>query len=114
MLTFVSLRLGTPQQITKCISGNAHVSTLPRMLFFASWTDRVYYVRDNGIGISKEYHEMIFGIFKRLHGRNEFGGGTGAGLAIVKKIVERHKGKIWLHSLPGQETTFYFTLDEGE
>ncbi len=74
----------------------------------------VYYVRDNGIGIPKEYHEMIFRIFKRLHGRNQFGGGTGAGLAIVKKIVERHKGKIWLHSLPGQETTFYFTLDEGE
>ena len=74
----------------------------------------VYYVRDNGIGIQHQYHEDIFKIFKRLHGRKEYGGGTGAGLTIVKKIVERHNGSIWLRSIPKQGTTFYFTLDEEE
>lgn len=49
-------------------------------------------------------------MFKRLHGRDQFGGGSGAGLAIVKKIIERHKGKIWIESVYGQGTTFYFTV----
>ena len=69
-----------------------------------------YYVRDNGIGIKPEYHEVIFRIFKRLHGRDRFGGGTGTGLTIVKRIIERHDGRIWLESAVGQGTTFYFTL----
>ncbi|MDY7226113.1 ATP-binding protein [Hyalangium rubrum] len=69
-----------------------------------------YYVRDNGIGIKPEYHEAIFRIFKRLHGRDRYGGGTGTGLTIVKRIIERHNGHIWLESTPGQGTTFYFTL----
>jgi signal transduction histidine kinase len=74
----------------------------------------VFYVRDNGIGIPEKHHDAVFRIFKRLHGRDKFGGGTGAGLTIVKKIVERHHGKIWLESSPDQGTTFYFTLKEGE
>ena len=74
----------------------------------------VFYVRDNGIGIPEKHHDAVFRIFKRLHGRDKFGGGTGAGLTIVKKIVERHHGKIWLESSPDQGTTFYFTLQEGE
>jgi light-regulated signal transduction histidine kinase (bacteriophytochrome) len=55
---------------------------------------------------------VVFRIFKRLHGPKQFGGGTGAGLTIVKKIVERHGGKIWLDSTLGEGTTFYFTLAE--
>ncbi|WP_126628139.1 ATP-binding protein [Dictyobacter alpinus] len=73
----------------------------------------VFYVRDNGIGIRDRYFDLIFQIFKRLHGRDKFDGGAGAGLTIVKRIVERHGGKIWLESTYGEGTTFYFTLQEG-
>jgi PAS domain S-box-containing protein len=73
-------------------------------------SNHIFYVRDNGIGIDKKYFASIFTIFKRLHGRDKFGGGTGAGLTIVKKIIERHGGKIWLESIPAEGTTFYFTL----
>jgi two-component system, chemotaxis family, sensor kinase Cph1 len=70
----------------------------------------VIYVRDNGIGIRPQFKETVFRMFKRLHARESYGGGTGAGLALVKKIVERHGGRIWLESEPGEGTTFYFTL----
>ena len=72
----------------------------------------VFYVRDNGIGIREKYFASVFRIFKRLHSRDKFGGGTGAGLTIVKKIVERHGGLIWIESTPSEGTTFYFTLQE--
>jgi light-regulated signal transduction histidine kinase (bacteriophytochrome) len=70
----------------------------------------VYYVRDNGIGIPERHQGSIFRIFKRLHGRSKFGGGIGAGLTIVKRVVEAHQGAIWLESEPGAGSTFYFTL----
>jgi len=70
----------------------------------------VFYVRDNGIGIPERHYETIFGIFRRLHDREEFGGGVGAGLTIVKKIVERHNGRIWVESRVGVGTTVYFNL----
>ncbi|MEN8131122.1 MAG: ATP-binding protein [Pseudomonadota bacterium] len=72
----------------------------------------VFHVRDNGIGIKQKHQESIFRIFKRLHGRDKFGGGTGAGLTIVKKIVERHGGCITSESFVGEGTTFYFTLGD--
>ncbi len=67
-------------------------------------------VRDNGIGIPSQYFEDIFKMFKRLHSRQEFGGGTGAGLTIVKKIVEEHSGKIWVESREGEGSVFYFLI----
>jgi PAS domain S-box-containing protein len=72
----------------------------------------ILFVRDNGIGIRDKHIDSIFKIFKRLHGRDQFGGGSGAGLTIVKKIIERHGGRIWVESKFGEGTTFYFHLGE--
>jgi len=68
-----------------------------------------FYVKDNGIGIEEEYFDKIFEIFQRL-GKKEDAEGTGAGLTIVKKIIQLHKGKIWLESKIGEGCTFYFTI----
>lgn len=74
---------------------------------------QVFYVRDNGIGIEEEFYEEIFRIFKRLNEEDDNKKGTGVGLTFVRKIVDRHGGRIWLESEPGKGTTFYFTLREG-
>jgi light-regulated signal transduction histidine kinase (bacteriophytochrome) len=70
-------------------------------------------VKDDGIGIDSQYFERIFGMFQRFHKREEFSG-TGIGLAICKKIVERHGGNISVESKLGQGTIFHFTLAGGE
>lgn len=68
-------------------------------------------VKDNGIGIPAEYHDRIFKLFEQLHPREEYGG-TGAGLAIVKKIIKEHRGDIWVESEEGVGTTFIFTIEK--
>jgi signal transduction histidine kinase len=70
----------------------------------------VFYVSDQGIGIEPRHHAQVFRLFKRLHGRDEYGGGAGAGLTIVQKLVQRHGGCVWLESVPGAGSSFYFTL----
>jgi signal transduction histidine kinase len=78
----------------------------------AAGTDQFAVIRvsDNGIGIDPAHNERVFQMFRRLHGRDEFGGGTGVGLTTVKRIIELHRGRIWFESAPGQGTIFRFTL----
>ena len=74
---------------------------------------QVFFVKDNGIGIEPEFHDDIFRLFKRLNEEDDARKGTGVGLTFVRKIIERHGGRIWLESTPHEGSTFYFTLTQG-
>ena len=69
----------------------------------------IFYIKDNGIGIASEHYDRIFGLFNKLDPNSE---GTGIGLALVKKIIEVHDGRIWVESEVGRGSMFYFTLPQ--
>jgi len=113
-LPSVSIYAFQLEQVFQNIIGNAirYRSAAPPRIHVSAERDGdawKFSVRDNGIGIESEYKEQIFGLFKRLHAASEYPG-TGMGLAICQRVVERSGGRIWVESEPGRGSTFYFVL----
>ena len=108
--------------ITNAINHNDKTQPMVEIGFLENMETRqgpeknVFYVRDNGMGIEPQYQHMIFAMFKKAPTPQTkdvpAAPGTGVGLAFTKKIIERHKGRIWLESEPGKGTTFYFTINQ--
>ena len=110
----VPMRAFQLEQVFQNLIGNAiryRSSAPPRIQIAAALQGKewVFSVKDNGIGIAHEFHQQIFGVFKRLHSRSEYPG-TGMGLAICQRVVERVGGKIWVESELGKGSTFFFTI----
>jgi len=106
-------RVRTREVFTNLVTNAIKYNDKPRRIVEIGMKDgpiRQYFVRDNGIGISDQSKQQIFEIFRRIHGQDEFGGGVGAGLTIARKTVERHGGRLWVESVVGEGSTFYFTL----
>jgi signal transduction histidine kinase len=121
----LELQLGAlpPARGDRVLLGQVWTNLLSNAIKFSSKTERprivvsavtdekehIYYVRDNGAGFDPKYKSKLFGVFQRLHDAAEFPG-TGVGLALVQRIVNRHGGRVWAESRPGEGATFYFTL----
>jgi light-regulated signal transduction histidine kinase (bacteriophytochrome) len=118
MPTVFGDRVLIEEVFTNLISNAFKYNNQPEKWAEISWTESsekshstfTFHVRDNGIGIHEKHLESVFRIFKRLHADSKYGGGTGAGLTIVKKIIERHGGQIQVDSTFGKGTTFSFAL----
>jgi PAS domain S-box-containing protein len=94
-----ALKYSRTREVTRIDIGNQYVER-----------EQVYWVRDNGVGFNMRYAEKLFGVFQRLHRAEDYEG-TGVGLALVQRIVQRHGGRIWAESAPDEGATFYFTVE---